>query len=148
MSARDDTLIVAQDAEREGRWQLAMEIRATVFENRLADLVERWAMPWSRGEWHGEFVSLDGAAIDDFGESDVDAVLAYGDTGDGWDGESAGIARLRDGRFISWESNWGPTGSGFSADAYGGDADIWFATTAGAALEKISERGRELLKWG
>jgi len=78
VSARNDAMIVALDAEREGRWELAMQIRASVFANELADVVERWAMPWSRGEWHGEFVSLDGAAIDDFGEDDVDAVLAFG----------------------------------------------------------------------
>jgi len=145
---RDDALLVALDAEQEGRWEIAMQIRATVFENRLADVVERWPMPWSRGEWHGEFVSLDGAPTGDFNSDDVSAVLAFGEAVDEWqDGSQAGIARLKDGRFVSWESFSDVSGSGFSADGTGGGADIWLSTTAGAALEKISEIGREMLRF-
>lgn len=104
-------------------------------------------VPWNRGAWHGSFVSLDGAVTDDFVEADIERVIAFGTTHpNDWDGSSAGIVLLKDGRFCSWESGWGPTGSGFSEDAYGGDADIMFATTADAARNGISERARELLK--
>jgi len=103
--------------------------------------------PWHRGQWDGQFLSLDGASAADFTEDDIDEVLGYGDTGEGWDGESAGIVLLKDGRYVAWESNWGPTGSGFSCDAYGGEADIAFAQTAGRALEYLSEKSRELIKW-
>lgn len=149
MSERDDAFQVARDAELDGRWELAMEVRASVFESALAiDDLGLGNVPWDRYSWHGEFVSLDGAATGDFTRDDIDALLAYGTSGDEWDGETAGIVRLKDGRFVSWESSYGPTGDGFSEDAYGGDTDIWFATTAGTALEKISECGREILRWG
>lgn len=150
MSDRDDAFLVAQDAEREGRWELAMQIRASVFDGNLTVDGCSYDVPWNRGAWNGSFVSLDGAATDDFTSDDVDAVLAYGDTDtcDTGAGTTAGIIRLKDGRFVSLESSYDVTGSGFHEDAYGGDADIWFSTTAGAALEKISEQCREILKWG
>lgn len=103
--------------------------------------------PWSRHDWRGEFISVDGASTADFARCDVASVVAYGDSGPGWDGESAGIVRLNDGRVIAWESDWGPTGSGFCCDAYGGDANIICAMTVGAALPHISEKRRELMKW-
>lgn len=104
--------------------------------------------PWDRYAWHGQLVSIDGCDASDFTREDVDMVIAYGDTGaDEWDGSAAGIALLKDGRFIAWESTWGPTGSGFSEDAYGGDADIAFASTLKAALGHISEQAREPMKW-
>lgn len=103
--------------------------------------------PWTRGNWDGELLSIDGCRTDDFVREDVERLIAYGETPDDWDGASAGIALLRDGRYIAWESSWGPTGCGFSCDAYGGDADIAFAHTVEAALEHISEGGRELLEW-
>lgn len=103
--------------------------------------------PWARGPWHGKLISVDGCPSHDFTRADVERVVAYGATPDGWDGESAGVALLKDGRFIAWESTWDATGTGFSEDAYGGDADIAFAHTQEAATGHISERGRELLKW-
>lgn len=59
--------------------------------------------------------------------------------------ESAGIVELVDGRYVAWESSWGPTGSGFHPDAYGGTADILFAATEEAARGALSEKARELL---
>ncbi len=146
MTRREEALAAALNAERQGRWGEAMAIRAGVAGPPIA-LIECSQAPWERGEWHGELISLDGCPNHDFTMDDVDVVLGYGDSGDGWDGEAAGIARLKDGRYVAWESNWGPTGSGFDCDAYGGDADIAFALTPGRALEYLSERSRELIKW-
>lgn len=103
--------------------------------------------PWSRYDWHGEFISADGTPVDDFKRDDVEALLAYGETPADWDGESDGVARLKDGRIIAWESSYGPTGSGFWCDAYGGDANIIVAGTVEAAVKHISEKARELLEW-
>lgn len=114
----------------------------------LPDINTMSNVPWNRHEWSGSFVSVDGCQTSDITIDDVALLLAYGDTGrNDWDGESAGIAQLVDGRYIAWESNWGPTGSGFCHDAYGGTADILFAETEDAATRAISEQGRELLKW-
>lgn len=107
-------------------------------------LSELYDVPWARGSWCGSFVSLDGTPATDFTEPDIARLVAYGSTDDDWDGESAGIVQLKDGRFVSWESTWGPTGSGFHGDAYGGDADIWFGATDEIVRRQISERGREL----
>ncbi len=103
--------------------------------------------PWGRYNWTGQFVSVDGCPAHDFVVEDVEEVVAHGTTDrSDWDGESAAIVRLKDGRFVAWESDWGPTGSGFCCDAYGGKADIAFAMTKAAALSYLSERGRDLLK--
>lgn len=146
MTRRDEALAAALNAERQGRWGEAMAIRAGVAGDPI-DLASISEAPWQRHSWHGKLVSLDGCTEHDFAIDDVEAVLGYGDTGKGWDGEAAGIARLKDGSYIAWESTWGPTGSGFSEDEYGGDADIAFATTPGRALEYLSEQSRELLRW-
>ncbi len=102
--------------------------------------------PWSRYDWSGSLISADGCDAADFKEEDVAEVLQFVSRGDCWDGETAGIARLKDGRFIGWEAGYGPTGNGFSCDAYGGDADIYFARTEAAALEAIGESARTLLR--
>lgn len=104
---------------------------------------------------HGALVSVDGTPTSEIMLHDVTAIVAYGDS-DGrpvqepkgrgsWDGDAAGIARLVDGRFIAWESWWGPTGSGFSCDAYGGDAEILFGASPAALLPHLTEKARELL---
>lgn len=96
-------------------------------------------VPWDRYQWSGEFRALEeGVDTSDFKEEDVEELIAYADTGDGWDGTAVGICKLKDGRYVSWESTWGPTGSGFSHDAYGGDADICFANSLEKALRGIS----------
>ena len=81
-------------------------------------------------------MSLDGASTRDFDLRDVERVIGYGDTGrESWHGECSGIARLRDGRFVSWESYWGATGSGFYDDSRGGNADIWFSQPEASQVE-------------
>ena len=102
--------------------------------------------PWSRHGWSGSLLSVDGCDTKEFEESDVSEVLQFASSGDRWDGETAGMARLKDGRFISWEAGYGPTGDGFCRDAYGGEADINFATTEAAALGSLSESARSLLR--
>ncbi len=102
--------------------------------------------PWARSDWTGQLLSADGAPTDDFTRDDVLSVLAWATTPSDWDGETAGIAMLRDGRVIAWESAWGPTGNGFACDAYGGTADITFAFTVGAAWRSLSASGQELLR--
>lgn len=114
----------------------------------LAELYAISPAPWGRSAWHGSFVSLDDTATDDFAIEDVTAVVAFGTTDDDWDGLNAGIAKLKDGRFVGWECGWGPTGNGFSEDAYGGDADILFARTAYTIEHHLSQQARELLKRG
>lgn len=104
--------------------------------------------PWSRHGWTGELVSADGTATDDFTREDVAEVLQFATTPDGWDGETAGVIRLRDGRIVAWEADWGPTGDGFCCDAYGGTSDIVFAATEGVAVAALSDRGRALLESG
>ncbi len=143
---RDSALDAATAAERAGQWDEAMALRAGVAGAPI-EVGEVGEAPWSRCDWSGQLVSLDGCPAHDFTIDDVAAVLGYGDTGGYWDGEAAGIARLKDGRYIVWESTWGPTGSGFSCDAYGGDADIAFAFSAGRALQYLSERSREVIRW-
>lgn len=104
--------------------------------------------PWNRGSWHGRIISVDGTEDSDgiAHWSCVRSVIAWGQSReDAWDGECAGVVQLCDGRFISWESSWGPTGSGFSCDAYGGDADVFVASTAIAAIRALSEQSIEIM---
>lgn len=85
---------------------------------------------WSKEHpavWHGQLVSHDKTPTAPFTEADVEEVIGYGDDGDEWDGTVAAVLKLKDGRFVSWETFFGPTGHGFSEDAYGGNADLHFA---------------------
>lgn len=102
--------------------------------------------PWDRYNWGGSLISLEGCPAHDFTRDDVAEVVAWNACGDRWDGETAGIVKLTDGRYVAWEADYGPTGDGFSADAYGGDADIMFAATEDVARRYLSERARELLE--
>lgn len=99
--------------------------------------------PWSRGQWHGSWLSADDAPAGEFLESDVEVVIAYHQSPDDWDGTYGAIIRLHDGRWVSWEGSWGPTGSGFSEDAYGGDTDVWFANSLLGAIANLSEKTME-----
>jgi hypothetical protein len=104
--------------------------------------------PFNRGQWEERFVSLDDTPASDFTEDDVAEVVAAGESGDRWDGTVAAVLRLKDGRFVSYETFYGPTGDGFSLDAYGGDADLKF----GATLEVVqrlglTDEGRRLCGW-
>jgi hypothetical protein len=102
-------------------------------------------MAW-RFSWSGEYIGLDGCTAGHVKESDVDELLYYGEYGsDDYDGKAAGVARLKDGRYLAWETWWGPTGSGFSEDAYGGDAPIYFGLDLKTlVLEALTDEGRRL----
>lgn len=117
--------------------------------NPVADKMqaELSSVPWSRGSWHGSLISFDDTPTDDFGYEDVKECWkswAYGV--EDWDGECCAVFQLNDGRWVAYESWWGPTGSGFSEDAYGGDANIYFAKTKeDAARFGLSKNARESL---
>ena len=107
----------------------------------------RGETPWAPRprSWHGHLRGVDGASAADFTEEDVAEVIAAGCTGEGWDGEVAAVLRLHDGRFVAYESWWGPTGSGFCRDAYGGQADVIFAPSLDSAIRwGMTEDGRRL----
>lgn len=106
--------------------------------------------PFHRYAWTGRILSCDGTPTTDWyqheKEDEPAQVIACADTGWGWDGNCAGIARLRDGRYVAWETTWGPTGDGFCCDAYGGDADIHVGSTLDAVIWMgLSAEGRTLL---
>ena len=100
------------------------------------------------GSWNGSYKSLDGTPTEPFNEEDVAEVLYLGQEGvDDWDGTEAVVIRMKDDRLAAWQTWWGPTGSGFSEDAYGGDTDIWFASKDNLnllVLEALTDYGREL----
>lgn len=74
--------------------------------------------------WHGSFLNEEELPTK-LNEEDIDRVIwSYEDSCHGWDGEVAAIVKMKDGRYITWETFWGPTGDGFYEDAYGGNADI------------------------
>lgn len=117
--------------------------------------------PWDARE--GKYESADGTIAGPFKESDVAWIIAFGSCMSqdwrarmraqgrrefaGYDGDECGIAQLHDGRFVAWETWWGPTGSGFCCDAYGGDAIVMFGATLKAVIPHISEKARETLQW-
>lgn len=96
----------------------------------------------------GEFHSLDGTPTDKFGKDDLAEVLYHGQTdAEDWDGNEAAVIRLKDDRLVAWETWWGPTGSGFWEDAYGGVADLWFAKPENLrelVLQALTDHGRQL----
>ena len=145
---RREVLAILDDAVQAGHVEHATAIAAQIAADyRPVELGNE--NPWARGTWHGHWVSIDGCDATGFepGADNELLVVAYGDSGSGWDGNAAGIVLLKDGRYCAWESKWGPTGSGFYDDAYGGDADVGFATSLRAAERYISERAREYLRW-
>ena len=81
------------------------------------------------GGWHGRVISHDGASTElPNGLSDLAEIVAQYETDRCYyEGSCAAVVRLNDGRYMSWETFWGPTGNGFSEDAYGGEADVHFA---------------------
>lgn len=101
--------------------------------------------PFTRYTWHGRLVSIGGAATTDFTADDVEEVVAEGVHEKGYDGSVAAVLKLKDGRFVTYETFWGPTGNGFSEDAYGGDADLHFAATFEDAVRwGLTDEGRRL----
>lgn len=94
--------------------------------------------------WEGKYISLDDAPAGQIEVSDVEKVLYYGDTGEGWEGSSSCIMVLKSGIYVGFESSWGPTGDGFCADAYGGDTDIYFARDLALLVNTaLTDAGRE-----
>jgi hypothetical protein len=102
--------------------------------------------PWNRENWSGEMISADGCSTKDFDRDDVKQLIAWWSYGAGGDGDTAGLVRLNDGRYVAWEAFYANTGDGFRADAYGGDADIIFANSIKAALNYLPEEPRNALK--
>ncbi len=124
-------------------------------------MIDQWLLdcivdpPWDVRD--GVPTSVDGTPAAHFAETDVARVLAFGSSEGkewrkhghrpSWDGEECGVLVLKDGRFVAWETWWGPTGSGFSCDAYGGDAEILFGATKDVLVPLISEKARENMEW-
>jgi hypothetical protein len=101
--------------------------------------------PFGRMGWTGRLISVDGTSAEDFADTVEPEVIAAGESAPGWDGEVACVMRLPDGRFVAYETQWGPTGDGFCCDAYGGDADLFFGATADAVIWLgLSATGRQL----
>lgn len=100
-------------------------------------------LPW--GDIDGERVSVDGTPVSVIEEHDVAHWLAYGDGASG--SNEVCIAELHDGRIVAWSTWSDVTGSGFHADAYGGNAELLFAASVEAVLPFIPEQDRETLKW-
>jgi hypothetical protein len=103
--------------------------------------------PFSRGEWTGEARTVGDVASDhEWTEDDIDEVIGYDEDDDKWDGTCAGVVKLKDGRYVAWESWWGPTGDGFSMDAYGGNSDFTIAATLDEAVRfGLTDAGRKRL---
>lgn len=73
-------------------------------------------------------------------------VLYQGDSApDDYDGTSAAVFQLKDGRFVAFETFHGPTGDGFHEDAYGGDATLFFASDLRVLVNAaLTDEGRRL----
>jgi hypothetical protein len=100
--------------------------------------------PW--GAHDAEAISVLGTLTGTIEESDVAEWLAYGSPST-WQQEAC-VVRLKDGRIVAWVTSWDVTGSGFHADAYGGDAVLVFGPSVEAVMPYVPEQDRELLKWG
>ncbi len=111
----------------------------------LQELRDSASTPWNAGRWNKNIVSVDGAPVTIPHPSEVSAVVAYHDCG--WDeGMHVAVIKLCDGRFMAWENRVGVTGSGFSEDAYGGDAEVWVAWTHDDAVAFMSDQCFELIE--
>lgn len=114
-------------------------------------LDEMRVTPWYLGKWsdgwHGEFKRVGNVKAGPFMPGDVQKILYAGEAGDDWDGTSVAVLALKDGRLVAWETIWGPTGNGFFEDAYGGDAEIWFAHSRHLKAlinSALTDAGREI----
>jgi len=96
--------------------------------------------------WERNLRSLDDTPASEFRADDIAEVLYQGDTGDDWDGKAAAVFRLKDGRLVAYETFWGPTGDGFNEDAYGGDAELVFASDLRLLVNAaLTDEGRRLI---
>jgi hypothetical protein len=99
--------------------------------------------------WHGRVIDLDQGPTVEIEWSDdlqLAEVEAEYETGARWDGTLCAIVRLTDGRWMTWETFYGPTGDGFNEDAYGGDADVFVSSDRARAIEfGLSDEARRNL---
>jgi len=121
----------------------------------LMDAFGRWDGPWEHdGTRSAGWTSGQCRHVMDFltpvplpDITEVMSVREYAATKDDWDGVSVAVLKLTRGRWMTWESWWGPTGDGFSEDAYGGDADVWISDTLELAYRLgLTDAGRSMLK--
>lgn len=129
--------------------KIPLDARGVVRESKVMATIEDIGhdAPWNSYGWEGTVESIDGTPITlTISKYDVADVIAHGETSPGWDGESATVILLKDGRFASWESWWDATGSGFCCDAYGGNAVVWFSSSVTAATSRMSEKALELIR--
>lgn len=106
--------------------------------------------PFPLGEdWYGACRSFDGTSLDGWEElapDDVAEIIAATEHRDAhWSWKIIAVARLKDGRYISYETFYDVSGDGFRRETYGGEADIIFSSTLEAAVMfGLTDRGREL----
>lgn len=104
--------------------------------------------PWYRHQWTGEvrtFNNVDNTMVSKDPDEDIAFVYAAGTTSPDWNGQAAAIVLLKDGRWCAWSTRWGPTGSGFCCDAYGGDETVYFADNLETLRrEALDAEGRAL----
>lgn len=103
--------------------------------------------PWDAGSWHGRVIDAGDITINAPlpPASAIVEVVAASAEGDNWDGKVAAIVKFDDGRYAAWETFYGPTGSGFSEDAYGGDADVWIGPLTQVKRLGLTNEGRRML---
>lgn len=100
--------------------------------------------PW--GPHDGTCVSVDGTPVGLIWEHDVARWIAISGSSLDWSNEVC-IVELNDGRICAW-STWNDvTGSGFHADAYGGNAELLFGSSVESVLPHLTEQDRESLEW-
>lgn len=117
--------------------------------NLAEELAQKCAgvVPDSRSDWRGRIESFDGTSCADFSGEDIAEIIAASSTDAEWEGEVAAVFKLSDGRYVAFETYWGPTGNGFCSDAYGGDANICVGATVESVIKfGLTDEGRLLLK--
>jgi len=107
----------------------------------VTTLEDMYESPWADSSAYRP-VSVNGCAITNVAAADVKRVVTC-DTGSAFDRSEIAIVELNDGRFVGWESWSDVTGSGFHHDAYGGDVEVWFASTLEELKPNFSEKA-----WG
>jgi len=113
----------------------------------MVDLNDLTLDPFNLGSsWSGDYISVDGTTeTGPIIAENVEEVLYHGVQGDEWDGKEAVVFKMKDGRFVAYETFYGPTGNGFNEDAYGGDADLFFSTNLKfLILMALTDEGRRL----